>query len=564
MSRKNLFGSGKAQSGWWRVLGALLVSAFLLGFFLPFERHQWLTLALYVPLALALRRAGPLSGFLTGLLFGVVAWAGGTWWLLHSMSSMLHLSLWQGLGALMVVWLYQGLPFGLFGLVCGWMNKRGRRAGPVFCAGLLTLLIFIRPRLCPVSSAVSVALWPAFIQVADLGGEYLVLFLLLLLNWLLADLLFAFWQGQRRTALIRAIGFAVLLGIVLGYGTWRIDAYGENAARPDGKKMTIASVQPAVPVRWGTQEHPLAAFASADEMCLQSLSAYMGTVKRAGLLLFPEMPRFECLSSEFAASGLLAALLRLNIPALLPTDEYAYAPKTQQIVVDADQDFVVTTRKILAKYNSIFVLEPGNELTLAYRKVRLVPFSEATPLRTVFPAVQNILGHSLEVTEGDGPHLISINGLEIQPLICFESGFPGLVRQGVSMGANVLVEVSNDGWFAARTAEMKHLGMGIFRTVEFRRPLVRCSNSGCGAFVRTSGELVANTLTPHGRSCVTSAEVCPSEVTTVYAVWGNCWLWAVVLLVLWRMGDAVTGRVRVKSNLFPVSVELKNKTVINN
>ena len=240
----------------------------------------------------------------------------------------------------------------------------------------------------------------------------------------------------------RAISFALLLGLILGYGTWRIDACGEQAASPDGRVLSVASVQPAVPVRWGTTEHPLDAYATAEKISLQSLSAHLDTVKRAGLILFPELPDFECLGGEFVASGLLAVLQRLNIPALLPSDEYAYAAEVQpvakevagQVKADASPNRTTTTRKILAKYNSVFVLEPGSDLALAYRKVRLVPFSETTPLRSVFPGFQKKFGQSLEVTEGDGPRLISVSGLEIQPLICFESGFSGLVRQGVSMG----------------------------------------------------------------------------------------------------------------------------------
>lgn len=541
MKKKLLFASVKRPPGGWCAFGLLPVAAFLLGAFSPFERHQWLTLGLFVPLALVLRRAKPVSGMLSGMLFGLVAWAAGTWWLQHAMGSMMHFPPWKAFGAAMLAWMYQSLAFAVFGLVCGWMNGRGRRAGPVFCASLLTLLVFLRPTLCPVSCVVSVALWPDFIQAADLGGEYLVFFLLLLLNWLLADALVAFRRGKGQSGFFHAASFVVLLSAVMGYGAWRIGEYGGQAASSANRALTIVSVQPDVPVLWGTEDAPLSGFATAEELCLRSLSAHMDSAKGAGLMVFPELPGLECRSSEFVAGGLMAALLRLNIPALLPSDEYAYAAESKQVTTGTGQERMIRSRRILARYNSVFVLRPGKkqELTLAYRKVRLAPFNEATPLRSVFPALQNVLGNRLEVTEGEGPRLISIRGLAIQPLICFETGCSGLVRQGVSMGAAVLVEVSNDGWFASRDAEMKHLGMGIFRTVEYRRPLVRCSNSGSGAFVRPSGELVDNTLTPHGRSYVTSAKVPPSGTTTCYFVWGNGWLWAAVIIVLWRLGEAV-------------------------
>jgi len=264
----------------------------------------------------------------------------------------------------------------------------------------------------------------------------------------------------------------------------------------------------------------------------------MDIVKGVDLIVFPELPRLNCAGNEFAASGLISKLQNLGIPALIPSDEYRYASESKQNLLEDDKQRQVTSQEILAKYNSVFVFRPGKGVIPVYRKVRLVPFSEATPLRD-FSFVQGMLWQGIEVTQGDGPRLISVQGLEVQPLICFETGFSGLVRQGVALGADLLVEVSNDGWFASRDAEMKHLGMGIFRTIEFRRPLVRCSNSGSGVFVRASGELDYATLTEQNSSVVISAEVFSPKVRTVYAKWGKLWIWFTVLVVLWRLSRVV-------------------------
>ena len=83
----SLLANMKSKPVSWCAFGLLAVAAFLLGIFLPFEQHQWLALVLYVPLALVLRRTGPFAGFLAGMLFGVVGWAAGTWWLVNSMGS---------------------------------------------------------------------------------------------------------------------------------------------------------------------------------------------------------------------------------------------------------------------------------------------------------------------------------------------------------------------------------------------------------------------------------------------------------------------------------------------
>ncbi len=352
-----MYVSVKKRPGWWCAFGLLPVAAFLLGFFLPFERYQWLALGVYVPLALVLRRAGPLPGFLAGMLFGVVGWAAGTWWLLHSMCTMMHFPFWKGLGAAMLIWLYQGLPFGAFGLICGWMNKRGRPAGPVFCAGLFTLLLFLRPRLCPVSGAVSVALWPAFIQIADLGGEYLVLFCLLLLNWLLADALDSLIRGMGVRAAFRAATAAALLAVIMGYGHWRLSQYHDAVQQsPPFRTLLVASLQPNVPVRRGSGGAPHADHASDEEMCLRHLAANLDRIRGADLVVFPELPKLDYQGEEFGQSGLEAALQRLDTPVLLPSNEFLYADEQEQVYPGDKEHRGVTRRRISAKYSSVRTL----------------------------------------------------------------------------------------------------------------------------------------------------------------------------------------------------------------
>lgn len=532
----SFIGSRKTHFGWWCGLAVLPGAAVLLGILSPAEQYQWLALGAFVPLALVLRRVNPVSGLLAGALFGTVSWAAGTYWLLNSMDLLMGLPIWTAWGSTILIWLYQSLPFAVLGLVCGCLNRHGHVAGPVFCASLLTLLVFIRPPFCPVSSVVSVALWPVFIQIADLGGEHFVFFFLVLINWLLADFLVCLEQGGGKQILFRATVLAVVLGGVLGYGEWRLAQLEKAAHRAGSRSLSVATVQPNVPVRWNQDGQPHDEFVTDEARCLKTLSSHDEAVLGADLLVFPELPELDCKGSGFGLSGLETKLHRLGIPVLIPSDEFHYATKSLQDRSTDEGERTVIVRRILAKYNSVFFMVPGGEPALAYRKSRLVPFSEATPLRTRFPWLQKVFGRSLEVTEGDGPRLVRVHGLEIQPLVCFESGFSGLVRQGVSMGADALVEVANDGWFASRDAEMKHLGMGIFRTVEFRRPLVRCSNSGCGAHVLASGELVPGTLTPHGRSCVTRAIVRMSDETTLYAQWGNTWLWFLGLIVFGTLG----------------------------
>jgi apolipoprotein N-acyltransferase len=177
------------------------------------------------------------------------------------------------------------------------------------------------------------------------------------------------------------------------------------------------------------------------------------------------------------------------------------------------------------------------------RKVKLVPFSERTPFQELWPWLKKTVGHQLEYSPGPGPRLITLgNGKRVQPLICFESGFPSLVQKGVLKGADALVNLSDDAWFASNRAAELHLGMALFRAVEQRRPLVRCTNSGAGAHILATGEIVPGTLTPMDIRTTRQAKLyCPTELT-VYSQIGEAWLWLLGAYVMVRFFWPVSRR----------------------
>ena len=512
----------------WAGLGAAAVA---LGLFAPFTVCPWLALVVFAPLAWILDQentTGIFRGMAAGWAFGTIAWAAGTIWLPRAMVLLLDIPPGRAWAWAALIWLYQGIAFGVLGGVCGWINQKGRRAGPLFCASLLTLLLFIRPTLFPVSSVAAVALWPEFIQIADIGGEFLVCFALLWVNWLVPDFIARLRQGVSRRNWAGLAVLPAVLCAVLGYGTVQISRV--QAAAGSAGTITVASVQPNVPVHW--EKKQLHGFATDEALCLQALAAGPDTVRGADLVVFPEMPRFNCRAREFEASGLGPALRELAVPVLMQSDETILAPDPPTVSTSANGLRTTVSRRIQARYSSVFAMAGAGGVSRVYQKVHLVPFAEAVP----WPS--GVLGHQqgLGLSAGDRPGLMTANGVKVQPLVCFETGFPGLVRQGTALGADLLAEVSDDAWFASPDAERKHLAMGIFRAVEFRRPLVRCSNSGTGAHIRATGQIVPGTLTPHHQAWVARAALsCPGG-RTFFARWGNTWLWLLGAVAAAKIG----------------------------
>ena len=84
---------------------------------------------------------------------------------------------------------------------------------------------------------------------------------------------------------------------------------------------------------------------------------------------------------------------------------------------------------------------------------------------------------------------MSCQNAAIGVLICFESIFPEIARDWTARGANLLVNITNDGWYGRSSAPWQHLSMAVFRAVENRRSLVRSANTGVSAFIDPLGRI---------------------------------------------------------------------------
>jgi apolipoprotein N-acyltransferase len=204
-------------------------------------------------------------------------------------------------------------------------------------------------------------------------------------------------------------------------------------------------------------------------------------------------------------------------------------------------DFSTYKRVSRDSYNTLALVD-GDQSRIVYRKHKLIPFAEAAPLRETWPWFFEKMAKFTEYIPGPGPEVISLTtesgrSITVQPLICFECGFPEMTRSGTALGARAFVNVSNDAWFMSERAAELHLSLALFRAVEQRRPLVRCTNSGLGAQITAGGEIVKGSLTPMNERAVRQGRLHLPEVITIYQRVGDSWLWLPALLVLCRIGQ---------------------------
>src|SRR5206468_4262913 len=150
-------------------------------------------------------------------------------------------------------------------------------------------------------------------------------------------------------------------------------------------------------------------------------------------------------------------------------------------------------------YNAALLVSDGGERVQVYRKVHLVPFGEYVPGRHTVPLVAKIVGDQVpgDFQPGREHTVFTLTNSEVHvgPLICFEDTIGELARQFVlptetSPGANLLVDVTNDGWFQRSAGSHQHLANAIFRCVEMRRPMIRAANTGVTCFVNQFGRII--------------------------------------------------------------------------
>lgn len=131
----------------------------------------------------------------------------------------------------------------------------------------------------------------------------------------------------------------------------------------------------------------------------------------------------------------------------------------------------------------------GQQLQI-YRKIHLVPFGEYLPLRSLLAPIAGDLVPG-DFTPGTEFTLLKLENppVAIGPLVCFEDTVGDLTRRFAAAGAQVLVNVTNDGWFGHSPAAEQQLANALFRAVETRLPLIRCGNTGLTGSIDPFGRL---------------------------------------------------------------------------
>jgi apolipoprotein N-acyltransferase len=237
------------------------------------------------------------------------------------------------------------------------------------------------------------------------------------------------------------------------------------------------------------------------------------------LLVWPEAPApFSFEDPQFARRASLIAI-HFQHPFLAGAIEWKPLPESAG----------AHAHPIAAPYNSAILLDAHGQNPFVYDKVHLVPFGEYEPfplIHRVAASFSDEIGGFRKGTQSSVGHLPG--GFAFGVFICYEAIFPNEVRRFAVNGADLFINISNDGWFGRSAAPEQHLRMARVRAVENRRWLLRVTNNGFTVSVDPYGRIFSP-LPPDVRAAVDLPYDFRTE-ETIYTRFGDWFAWLCVLV----------------------------------
>ena len=435
---------------------------------LPYWRSSLAWIAL-VPFFLALTgrnsRSLPLCGsqhFVLGYLCGILFYVGNCSWIYQTMY------LYGGLPkpvALVILFLfsaYLGLYLGLFGWVYGAMQRSslGRGGALVLAPFLWVAVELARARITgfpwDLLGYSQIDNW-LLLRVAPLAGVMGISFVVAAVN---AAIAYGVMSDKRKLQAGLPIGALCVMVIVVIFG--RVSG-SPLANAPEHAVLLQENLSVGATAR-GRQ--PASAREETEEfsrLSLMPLQNGQHSLEKPSIILWPEAPS-HLFSND---PGLREALGQLA--------QRADAPL---IIGSLGLDQNPSSAKGYSVFDSAALFDRSGSFAGRYDKIHLVPWGEYVPYKQFFSFAQKLTEGVGDMDRGSARTVFRTDGHAYGVFICYESIFGDEVREFVQNGADVLVNISDDGWYGDTGAPWQHLDMARMRAVENQRWVLRDTNTG--------------------------------------------------------------------------------------
>jgi apolipoprotein N-acyltransferase len=475
-------------------------------------------------------------GFLIGYLCGVLWFMGNCYWVRDTMLRYGDMPPMAPTLLLIGYSLVLGAYCGLFGLGVVLVRRAtgSTRLALAFAPFLWTALELAAARITSVPwdqlgySQVDNAIVN---QLAPWTGVYGISFVLVGVNALLTGGLVLESRphiGHRDRVILRAIGVLLMVA----------GAAGVSIPPPQpAPTATAVLIQPNLDVagenRWsrpGEWDQHIAEFQRlAGEQCKTYIAGIPQTGAPTGEIICPPYPTHPDL------------VVWPESPAPFIEGDARYQQALRSIAHDVQAPLVVgnigmdfsAEDRSWRTYNSALVVSATGARVGRYDKIHLVPFGEYIPFKRLLFFAHKLTGQVSNFTRGDERKVFilpSSNGERHRygVFICYESVFADEVRHFAQLGAEVLVNISDDGWYGDTSAPWQHLNMARMRAIENRRWILRDTNNGITAVIDPYGRVRQSI--PRHQTDALPAQFAFRDDVTFYTAHGDLFAWLCVLL----------------------------------
>ena len=490
---------------WQNALLALLGAGLLILAFPDFE-WWWTAWFALVPLMWAVEREGKaMPAFMLGWLFGTAYFFGTCWWLTYAPIHYAGVPVWLAYLLIIVACILTGLFPALF---CAILSRLLQRFGSwAFLAAPFVWVFteFARYWLTGNDwNAIGYSQAPVFLLrlLASTGGVLLVSFGCLLVN---TGIALAF---RRRTLVIAALCLLVMPTLVAL--RFVDDFWPSSDSSSGGRSITakVLAVQPNVPADVSAQMRTVLQEKQFDIGSLGIKQLREGEYDPPLTVILPESPMNFAYNDDVPFQHFIADYTRRNY--------------TSVLFNSAEPD-----RETGKYFNSAVMVGPDGKKVAEYDKIYLLPFGEAVPFpfEGLMPAVVGSFAY------GKNYSLVPVGDAKAGVMICFESHFGSLSREYVRQGADVIIEMTNDGYLGPTPVLRQHLANAVFRAVETNRPVLRVTNVGITAYITETGRILDAAPTYQEATRVWSVSKSDGS-QTFYVKYGDWFAWLCTIVTI--------------------------------
>ena len=453
---------------------------------------------------LRLRPASPPQGFLLGYVCGILWYAGTCYWVYDTMRKYGGLSASAAALALVLFCCYLGLYHGLFGLLIAIMARSPRdfRRALVLAPFFWIAVELMRTRVTGFpwnllgTAQVDNS---ALCGIAGLTGVYGVSFEIALVNVAVAAA-FLIPREKRMSMLVAALAAAAVL---------QAGSLVEVPVAPPTRTALLVQQNVPVSADWTRPEYFQQTLSDLTNLTEKSVAT--GAAGRFDLIVWPESPAPFFTNDPRFHDALTQLAMQTKL--WMVTGAIGVEPARQGNA---------------SVFNSAVLISPSGEWTARYDKVHLVPFGEYLPFPRLFAFAGGLTREVGEFQRGSSRKPLDAGGDQLGVFICYESVFPDEVRQFANHGAQVFVNISNDGWYGDSGAYAQHLNPTRMRAIENNRWLLSATDTGVTASIDPAGKIVDRL--PRKQRATLPAPYALTSVTTFYTRHGDWFAYACAII----------------------------------